>query len=161
VAPRSSLHSLPGPPPRACGTAAICAITGATLEGAEAAIRDAAAEDHEYPVHLENACPRHVARALELLGWDLFDYEGRRVNARDIQRLSLPVQQVAALPTAAAFLQHNARTEPLLCTAFKLGGGESHSFAAARGAYKDNGLFEDPSELSIWHVARVLRCRKR
>jgi hypothetical protein len=156
--PINRLRLVP-PEATACGIAAICAITGSTQEEAEHSIKAAAAEDGEYPEDLRTALPHHVARAIELLGWGLVDIAGRKVEARHIGRMRIETRaQFEALDTVANFLEQNERADVLLCTAFKEGVTQSHTFAADGKEFK-YALLTDPSEMASWRVARALGCR--
>jgi len=155
--PTNRLHSVP-PGCTACGTAAICAITGASKDEAERALRTAIAEDGMDPGDLASALPKHVGRALELLDWELVSGQGNKIDARrQIRPLGISLQ---FLGTVADFLQQNTQTDILLCTAFKAGAGDSHTFAVDGHELQDNGLFANTSETSSWRVARTLGCRR-
>jgi hypothetical protein len=65
----------------------VLAVTGKAPEQVRDAILHAADEDGETPRHLDDTAFRHPARAVELLGFDLFDTQGRRIDAmKDIPR---------------------------------------------------------------------------
>jgi hypothetical protein len=111
------------------------------------------------PGDLANAHPRHVARAIELLGWELVNGRDEKIDARRQIRLMDPIP-LPFLQTVADLLRQNKRTDILLCTAFKEGVEESHTFAVDGHELRDNGLFANTSEMSSWRVARTLGCRK-
>ena len=68
-----------------CGPVAVGAVTGANHEAVGQAIRRAAAEDGEKPRHLTDTNFRHQVRAVELLGFELFDpHNGNKVEAQSI-----------------------------------------------------------------------------
>ena len=114
--------------------------TGASVEDVEKAIRQAAAEDGEYPTHLCDTSFRHQIRAVEMLGFELFhSNSGIRVRAHSI---SLQLREDWLFqPTPAEFLQANQSDDLLLCLAHVRPGepnSEVHTFAVHRRCYYDN-----------------------
>jgi hypothetical protein len=125
-----------------CGPVAVGSVTGASVEDVEKAIRQAAAEDGEFPAHLLDTSFRHQLRAVEILGFELFDSNsGIRVEAHSI---SLEVREdwLFRQPTPAEFLRANQSDDLLLCLANEVGpgelGSEVHTFAVHRRCYYDN-----------------------
>jgi hypothetical protein len=126
-----------------CGPVAVGSVTGASVEDVEKAIRQAAAEDGEYPTHLRDTRFRHQSRAVEMLGFELFDSNsGIRVEAHSIDA-SLEVNEgwLSGQPTPAEFLRDNQNDDLLLCLAHGVRPGEpnseAHTFAVHRRSYYD------------------------
>jgi hypothetical protein len=128
---RQPHHQLTEATGGSCRPVAVGAVTGANHEAVGEAIRRAAAEDGEYPTHLTDINFRHQARAVELLGFELFDpSNGNKVEAQSI------------LTTVAHFFHNNNSNDLLLCFAVGLRPGhtkqESHTLAVHRGRFYDN-----------------------
>jgi hypothetical protein len=128
---RQPQHQLTEATGDSCGPVAVGPVTGANHEAVGEAIRRAAAEDGENPRHLTDTNFRHQARAVELLGFELFDpHNGNKVEAQSI------------LATVAHFFHNNNSNDLLLC--FAVGSRpdhteqEHHTFAVHRGRFYDN-----------------------
>jgi hypothetical protein len=158
-----------------CGPFAVSAVTWATKEQVESAIREAARSEGieiDQPTLIDIGF-RDLARAVELLGFELFELDGTKVSADSIERqIALSPEWLAwlsAQPTPASFLQNNKHDDVLLCLARGTqplhSDPEGHSFAVHRGFYSDNNT-EDRVALSVrsnfanFHIARALAVRR-
>lgn len=154
-----------------CGPAAVCAVTGAEPEAVIAAVRAAAAEDDEFPDHLEHSNFRQQARAVEILGFDLFTTDGMPLLARENipKKRKMMLSELNQLPTAGDFLARNRCKDVLLCHATPLEGrvqdGDPHTFAVDRKWYVDNQLAvtirDAPPALANYRMVDALIVRPR
>ena len=74
----------------------MCTVTGSVAAEAERAIRQAAEEDRQYTKHLADSNFGHQARAVESLGFELFEPNGAPVPYRSRFRAD-PVTPVCAI----------------------------------------------------------------
>ena len=153
-----------------CGPVAVGAITGKTKEEVEHAICDAAGEDGEsLTPPLKDTNFRHQTRAVERLGFELFERDGiTRVQARSIDPYpTVDLCWLSQQPTAAEFLRDNVSDDPFLCFACRLpqGPGDNfHTFAVHNHFYYDNNTERKvetsvPAKLADFRVFRALAVR--
>jgi len=150
-----------------CGPTAVGAATGNTRDETERAILAAAAEDDEYPTHLEDSSFRHQARAIELLGHNLFDLNGNPIHAKDIPgNVAISAEAFAQLSSIRDFVRDNNNDDILLCQAVAPS-RVSHTFSVDRGHFYDNntnGKIETsdslPAGLEAFRVVRAVALRK-
>ena len=72
-----------------CGPVAVGAATLKSVSEVEAAIINIAKEEGENPITLAEpggSNYRHQVRAVELLGYDVFDLNGHKLDPREIER---------------------------------------------------------------------------
>ena len=150
-----------------CGLAAVGGATGASRAQVERAILRAAQEDGESPTHLNDTNFRHQARALELLGYGLFDLQGNSIKASTIQPWKMTSGQFGSLPLIKQFVQANKCADVLLCEAFRPGNpDQGHTFVVDREWFFDcntgglivlaNGI---PGSLNGFRVVRAIALR--
>jgi hypothetical protein len=123
-----------------CGPTAVLAITGATPATVSLEIVAAANEDGEFPQHLNDSNFRHQARALERLGFALFDLLGHEIVVVDaIPRHRGPIA-INVLQSLSEFLRSNKSKDVLICQGFRPvpTGLVGHTFAVDRKCYADS-----------------------
>lgn len=156
----TQLHQLAEATGESCGPVAVCSVTGASAEDVEKAIRQAAAEDNQYPADLSDTSFLHQTRAVEMLGFELFDCNsGARVEARSI---SVELCEHWLLqPTPAEFFEANQSDDVLLCLAHVRPGGPNpqvHTFAVHRRCYYDNNPGGIRGSVPIYFVDFRMAC---
>jgi hypothetical protein len=150
-----------------CGPTAVGAVTGQPEAMVVSAMKSAAAEDGEYPARLVDSDFRHQARAVELLGSELYDLNGHKMDARSISSVvKLGQAEFHAQPTIDQFVRDNQHDDVLLCQAYSLARNESHTFAVDHGSFFDNNTGEKivasdniPPAIAEFRVIRVIAVR--
>lgn len=152
-----------------CGPTAICCISGASPDRVVIAMMKAAAEDGEQPDHLADSNFRHQARALELLGWQLFDDTGTQIAARSVPWPVKATDDLNRWPTIPDFLQENKKPDVLLCRAMRVrdDASEHHTFAVDASSFFDCNTGNKvvyttgiPADLHDFRVVQALSVRR-
>lgn len=126
--------------------------------------------DSERPRHLNDSAFRHQVRAVNMLGFDIFNVDGTPYDATVPGGPMNPGFDLAALnaaPTIADFVDGNDLDDVVICYAHT-GNGEGHTFAADGRTFFDNnsgGVVVDAADIHHqvrdMKVIKVLRVRPR
>ena len=125
--------------------------------------------DGPRPSHLDDSAFRHQCRAIELLGFDLFDATGAKIDASALpMNPSFTVEGYDAAPTVAEFVSMNDLDDVVIGCAFNRTTGEVHTFATDRKSFFDNntgGRLVDSAgvnpKIQTMKVIEVFRVRRR
>jgi hypothetical protein len=124
--------------------------------------------DSARPPHLNNSAFRHQVRAVNMLGFDIFNADGTPYDATVLGgNMNPPFDSDAynAAPTIADFIDANNIEDKVICYAHS-GVGEGHTFAADGRTFFDNNtggvVVEAPGihpQVRSMKVIKVLRVR--
>jgi hypothetical protein len=152
-----------------CGPTAVCAVTGATSPLVLEKMMEAIDFDGPRPSHLNDSAFRHQCRAIELLGFDLFDTTGEKIDA-SVLPMNPPItaERYNAAHTVAEFVNSNDLDDVVIGFAADTTTGVRHTFAADRRWFFDNntgGLVADSAgidpQIQRMKVMEVFRLRRR
>ena len=152
-----------------CGPTAVCAVTGATSALVLEKMMEAIDFDGPRPNHLNDSAFRHQCRSIELLGFDLFNRGGAKIDASVLpMNPELTVDQYNAAPTVAEFVSTNELEDVVVGYAANIATSQVHTFAADRTSFFDNntvGLIVSSAginrQIQIMKVIEVFRVRRR
>ena len=95
--------------------------------------------DGQRPSHLNDSAFRHQCRAIELLGFDLLDATGAKIDASALpMNPPCAVDRYNAAPTVAEFVNANDLDDVVIGYAADMTTGAGHTFASDRKSFFDN-----------------------
>jgi len=129
-----------------CGPPAVCSVTCAAAPLFWNKMIEATDFDSPRPSHLNDSAFRHQCRAVELLGFELFNIQGLKLDASLFpMNPAVDLGQYNAAPTVADFVGSNDLDDVVISYASGTN-GERHTFAADGRSFFDNntgGLIVD------------------
>jgi hypothetical protein len=150
-----------------CGPTAVCSVTGAAATLVWNKMMEAIDFDGPRPSHLNDSAFRHQCRSIELLGFELFNIDGLKLDASSFpMNPVVDIGQCNAAPTIADFVSSNDLDDVVIGCAARAT-GERHTFAADGRSFFDNntgGVVADStgihSQIRDLKVIQVLRVRR-